>query len=46
ESLEQNNISVELIDLRSLTPIVQETIIQSVKKNSRVTLSKNKFSKL
>ncbi|MDO8031787.1 alpha-ketoacid dehydrogenase subunit beta, partial [Candidatus Phytoplasma australasiaticum] len=30
KSLEQNNISVELIDLRSITPIDQETIIQSV----------------
>ncbi|MFP7699510.1 MAG: alpha-ketoacid dehydrogenase subunit beta [Candidatus Phytoplasma pyri] len=33
--LEQENISIELIDLRTINPIDRETIIQSVKKTGR-----------
>ncbi|MDV3174648.1 MAG: alpha-ketoacid dehydrogenase subunit beta ['Bonamia sp.' little leaf phytoplasma] len=39
ESLKKDNIFVELIDLRSITPIDQETIIQSVKKTGRLVVT-------
>ena len=32
ETLEKENISVELIDLRTISPIDEETIINSVRK--------------
>ncbi len=38
QSLEKENISVELIDMRSLRPWDRETIFESVKKTSRVVL--------
>jgi 2-oxoisovalerate dehydrogenase E1 component beta subunit len=38
ESLEKDDISVELIDMRSLRPWDRETIFESVKKTSRVLL--------
>lgn len=36
EQLEQYNISAEVIDLRTLRPLDSETIIESVKKTSRI----------
>ncbi|MFW8664598.1 alpha-ketoacid dehydrogenase subunit beta, partial [Candidatus Phytoplasma citri] len=39
ESLQKDNISVELIDLRSIIPIDQETIVQSVKKTGRIVVA-------
>jgi 2-oxoisovalerate dehydrogenase E1 component beta subunit len=38
ESLEKENISAELIDMRTLLPWDRETIFESVKKTSRVVL--------
>lgn len=38
EALEKDNISVELIDMRTLLPWDRETIFESVKKTSRVVL--------
>jgi 2-oxoisovalerate dehydrogenase E1 component len=36
EKMEEKNISVEVIDLRSLSPLDTETIIQSLKKTGKV----------
>ena len=38
ETLEQEGISVELIDMRTLSPWDRETILESVKKTNRVVL--------
>lgn len=39
ETLQQEGISVEVVDLRSLVPLDKETILQSVKKTSRVVVA-------
>jgi 2-oxoisovalerate dehydrogenase E1 component beta subunit len=38
ESLEQEGIDVEVIDLRTLLPIDRETVVESVKKTSKVII--------
>ncbi|MFC0301559.1 alpha-ketoacid dehydrogenase subunit beta [Virgibacillus soli] len=38
EELEKNNVSAEVIDLRTVSPVDYETIIESVKKTNRVVV--------